>query len=204
MPDQGIDAIVDEVLSLYEKFGGEDYIGEPVSQIEHMCQCAQLAEKEGYDTEVILAAFFHDIGHLCEHITKVELMDGYGVVDHEKLGADYLRQKGFSEKIAKLVASHVEAKRYLTCRSPDYYEQLSPASKETLAFQGGVMTDAEAMAFESDPLAELYIRLRKWDEQAKQEHIPLPSLAHYRTLMQQHLAEQSKTTETDENSISNI
>ncbi len=31
---------VDEILSLYEKFGNEDYIGEPVSQIEHMCQCA--------------------------------------------------------------------------------------------------------------------------------------------------------------------
>ncbi|MBC7687664.1 MAG: phosphohydrolase, partial [Aquabacterium sp.] len=28
----------DEVLSLYQRFGGEDYIGEPVSQIEHMCQ----------------------------------------------------------------------------------------------------------------------------------------------------------------------
>ncbi|MBI2282618.1 MAG: HDIG domain-containing protein [Bacteroidetes bacterium] len=195
IPDQGIDSIVDEVISLYERFGGEDYIGEPVSQIEHMCQCAQLAEKEGYDTEVILAAFFHDIGHLCEHITEVELMDGYGVVDHEKLGADYLQKKGFSEKIAKLVASHVAAKRYLTRRYPDYYEQLSPASKETLVFQGGVMTEEEAITFESDPLAELYIRLRRWDEQAKQEHIPLPSLAHYRALMQQHLTEQSKTIE---------
>lgn len=195
IPDQGITAVVDEVLSLYEKFGGEDYIGEPVSQIEHMCQCAQLAEKDGYDTEVILAAFFHDIGHLCEHITEVEHMDGYGVVDHEKLGADYLRQKGFSEKIAQLVASHVAAKRYLTHRDPDYYAQLSPASKETLAFQGGVMTEEEALAFESDPLSGLYIQLRRWDEQAKQEHIPLPSLSHYRALMQQHLTEQRKTTE---------
>lgn len=194
-PDQEIDTVVEEVLSLYEKFGGEDYIGEPVSQIEHMCQCAQLAEKEGYDTEVILAAFFHDIGHLCEHISEVELMDGFGVMDHEKLGADYLRQKGFSEKITRLVASHVAAKRYLTCRYPDYYEQLSSASKETLAFQGGVMTEEEALAFESDPLADLYIRLRKWDEQAKQEHVPLPSLSHYRSLMQQHLTEQSKTIE---------
>lgn len=195
IPDQKIDTVVDEVISLYEKFGGEDYIGEPVSQIEHMCQCAQLAEKEGCDTEVILAAFFHDIGHLCEHITEVELMDGYGVVDHEKLGADYLRKKGFSERIAKLVASHVAAKRYLTRRYPDYYEQLSPASKETLAFQGGMMTEEEAGIFESDPLAEWYIRLRRWDEQAKQEHIPLPSLTHYRVLMQQHLAEQRKITE---------
>jgi 2-amino-1-hydroxyethylphosphonate dioxygenase (glycine-forming) len=47
--------IVDEVFSLYEKFGGADYIGEPVSQIEHMSQSAQLAINEGFDDEVVLA-----------------------------------------------------------------------------------------------------------------------------------------------------
>ena len=35
---------VDEIMRLYIKYGSEDYIGEPVSQIEHMCQCAQLAQ----------------------------------------------------------------------------------------------------------------------------------------------------------------
>src|SRR5215475_14746664 len=120
--------IADEIISLYEKYGDEDYIGEPVSQIEHMCQCAQLAEKEEFDSEVILAAFFHDIGHLCEHLVEVDHMENVGIVDHEKIGADYLRQKGFSEKIATLVESHVAAKRYLTYKYPAYYEKLSEAS----------------------------------------------------------------------------
>ena len=57
--------IVNEIFALYEKHGDEDYIGEPVSQLEHMSQAAALAEEEGYDDEVVLAAFFHDIGHLC-------------------------------------------------------------------------------------------------------------------------------------------
>lgn len=188
--DNQSNIIAEEIISLYAQFGNEDYIGEPVSQIEHMCQCAQLAEEEGYDTEVILAAFFHDIGHLCEHFMDVQNMDGYGVTDHEKLGADYLKQKGFSEKITKLVASHVSAKRYLTLRYPDYYEQLSPASKETLVFQGGIMSEEEATAFEIDPLADLYIRLRKWDEKAKEENKPLPPLQHYRELIEQHLTNQ--------------
>lgn len=178
---------VEEILSLYRNYGNADYIGEPVSQIEHMCQCAQMAEKEGYDMEVILAAFFHDIGHLCEHIMPSTDMDGYGIVDHEKLGADYIRSKGFSEKIARLVASHVAAKRYLTFRFPEYYEKLSEASKQTLVFQGGMMTEEEALAFETDPLSDLYISLRKWDEQAKEEHIPLPPLDHYKKMMEQHL-----------------
>src|SRR4051812_10353314 len=98
----------DLVLGLYSKYGGADYIGEPVSQLEHMCQCAMLAESEGYDDEVILAALFHDIGHFCEHFMQVKQMDNYGVVDHEGLGAEFLRKLHFSERIASLVQNHVE------------------------------------------------------------------------------------------------
>lgn len=185
-----IEQTIDEVISLYKDFGNEDYIGEPVSQIEHMCQCAQLAEAFGADEEVILAAFFHDIGHLCEFAfpeKNLQHMDGVGIVDHEKLGYTYLRSKGFSEKIAKLVQSHVEAKRYLTFKYPEYFNQLSEASIKTLAFQGGVMLQAEATAFESDPLYETYVQLRRWDEQAKETAKPLPSLDRYKQMMIAHL-----------------
>lgn len=187
MVKEQIHKTIDEILSLYRRFGGEDYIGEPVSQIEHMCQCAQLAEVGGFDNEVILAAFFHDIGHLLEHVMPAGQMDGFGVVDHEKLGAEYLRQKGFSGRICKLIASHVQAKRYLTHKYPEYFDQLSVASKRTLEFQGGVMNKEQAMEFEQDELHPLYIQLRRWDEQAKLEHIPLPSLEHYGKMMAEHL-----------------
>jgi phosphonate degradation associated HDIG domain protein len=172
---------------LYEKFGADDYIGEPVSQAEHMYQAAQLAEEEGYDHEVILAAFFHDIGHLCEHIMTVGHMDNYGVVDHEGLGANYLLEKGFSKKIAQLVQSHVAAKRYLTYKFPGYYNKLSQASKITLEKQGGKMTPDEARNFEIDPLHELFIKIREWDDQAKVENIPLPSLDKYKMMAVRHL-----------------
>jgi 2-amino-1-hydroxyethylphosphonate dioxygenase (glycine-forming) len=172
---------VDEIFALYERFGADDYIGEPVSQLEHMAQSAQLAEKEGYDEEVILAAFFHDIGHLCAS-AGTESMGGFGVKSHEKIGADYLRSKGFSERLAKLVESHVQAKRYLTFANPQYYARLSEASKRTLEFQGGPMTAQEAEAFAKDNLFELSIRMRQWDEMAKEEHIPVPGLAKYKQM----------------------
>lgn len=181
---------VEEIISLYKKFGNEDYIGEPVSQIEHMCQCAQLAEAAGADDEVILAAFFHDIGHLCEFAfpeKKLEHMDGVGMVDHEKLGYTYLISKGFSKKIAQLVQSHVQAKRYLTFKYPEYFEKLSEASIKTLAFQGGVMSLEEATVFESDPLSAMYVQLRRWDEQAKEISKPLPPLNNYKKMMLKHL-----------------
>ena len=166
--------VIAEVFGLYEQHGTADYIGEPVSQIEHMSQAAQWAMAEGFDDEVVLAAFFHDIGHLCGQ--GGANMGGYGVVSHERLGADYLRRVGFSERLARLVEYHVEAKRYLTFSQPDYYARLSEASRRTLAYQGGAMTPDEARAFEQDPLYAISLRLRHWDEQAKQAQVPVLDL----------------------------
>jgi len=179
--------IVDEVFALYEKHGDEDYIGEPVSQLEHMAQAAALAEEEGFEDEVVLAAFFHDIGHLCATNEEAVSMDGFGAMDHEKLGADYLRNKGFSERIATMVQSHVVAKRYLTYKYPEYYNQLSDASRATLEFQGGRMSAKEAIDFEQNPDAELFIRLRYWDDKAKETNKPAPDISHLKLLAISHL-----------------
>lgn len=166
--------VIAEVFGLYEQHGAADYIGEPVSQIEHMSQAAQLAMAEGFDDEVVLAAFFHDIGHICGQ--GGENMGGYGVVSHERLGADYLRRAGFSERMATLVEYHVQAKRYLTFSQPDYYARLSEASRRTLSYQGGVMSAEEARTFEQDPLCSISLRMRHWDEQAKEMHVPVLDL----------------------------
>jgi len=187
MPAQRIDAIIDDIFSLYEKHGAEEYAGEKVSQLEHMVQAAQLAMQEGYDDEVVLAAFLHDVGHLLPIHDESESMDGYGMMDHEKVGAEYLRRNGFSEKLCKLIASHVNAKRYLTYKSPDYYNQLSDASKKTLEYQGGRMEEAEAKQFEADPLFDLYIRMRRWDEAAKVQQQPLPDLLLFKEKATRHL-----------------
>ena len=180
-------AIATEIMDLYEKFGGENYSGERVTQLEHMVQAAQLADEQGFDSEVILAAFLHDVGHISAPAHDDNEMDGYGIRDHEAIGAAFLAAKGFSPKVSKLVASHVAAKRYLTRRDPVYYDQLSEASKRTLEFQGGRMSEEEADAFEKDPLFEEIIQMRRWDEQAKIENKPLPDLQQYKILMIDHL-----------------
>lgn len=179
--------IVDEVFELYSNYGQADYIGEPVSQIEHMSQSAQLAIASGCDDEVVLAAFFHDIGHICLMHQKPDKMGNFGVIRHERIGADYLRDKGFSEKIATLVENHVQAKRYLTFKYPDYYAQLSEASKQTLEHQGGKMSKEEVEAFEADDLFELSIQMRKWDELAKEINVPIIDLNLLKTKAINHL-----------------
>ncbi|MFM7852923.1 MAG: HD domain-containing protein [Flammeovirgaceae bacterium] len=176
MTDTEKKKIVEEVFSLYENLGQFEYVGEPVSLVEHMSQSAQLAMNDGHDDEVVLAAFFHDIGHMCALKSDNNAMGIYGVKSHEKVGADFLRAKGFPERIAQLVENHVQAKRYLTFKNPNYYNNLSEASRQTLEYQGGKMNESEANAFENNPLFELSILMRKWDEEAKQERKPLVNL----------------------------
>ena len=184
------DQIADEIITLYRKHGGEEYAGEKVSQLEHMAQSANLAAQQGFDDEVILAAFLHDIGHICVSAKVSETMEGFGIKDHEEIGATYLKQKGFSRRVVRLVESHVEAKRYLTYRYPEYYEKLSEASKKTLEYQGGKMVQEEAEAFQQYPLFDLIIKLRQWDEEAKVENMPVPDLEEYSKKIVQHLLKQ--------------
>ncbi len=180
----------DEIMTLFEEQGGHEYAGEKISQLEHMCQAAQMAIDEGQDDEVILAAFLHDIGHLLPQQDENESMNGFGVMDHEKMGAYYLSRLGFSEKICRLIASHVAAKRYLTYKYPEYYNQLSEASRHTLEFQGGKMNEIEAGIFEQDSYFQLYIQLRQWDEAAKVVDQPIPDLQLFRKKISKHLLKQ--------------
>lgn len=172
---------ITQLFALYEQHGDNEYIGEPVTILEHSVQSAQLAEAEGYDEEVILAALFHDIGHLMP-MSSHEDMAGLGHLSHEKVGSAYLTELGFSEKINFLVNAHVSAKRYLCFAKPDYYEKLSDASRQTLVFQGGVMNANEAKAFENHPLFDLSLRMRYWDEAAKETEQIMPDLVKYKQM----------------------
>jgi phosphonate degradation associated HDIG domain protein len=182
--------IANEIIQLYKQYGWSEYAGEKVTQLEHMVQAARLAEQQGYEEEVILAAFLHDIGHICVAAQEHNAMGGWGIKDHEEVGADFLRGKGFSKRLSHLVESHVEAKRYLTWKDPLYYEQLSKASKRTLEYQGGPMLTDEAIAFEQHSLFHLIIQMRHWDDVAKVEFLEVGELDRYREMIVRHLVEQ--------------
>ena len=73
-------------MSLYARGGSDDYLGEPVSQLQHAAQAADLAEAQGYGVDVICAAFLHDIGHLCGAATNAKRMGEFGIAHHEQIG----------------------------------------------------------------------------------------------------------------------
>lgn len=187
-----IDAAIEQITTLFALHGSEAYYGEPVTQHQHALQCAQLAEQAGADDETIIAAYLHDIGHLMPSESETDYMDELGRVDHERLGADFIRKLGFSEKVAILVANHVNAKRYLVAKNPTYGAELSEASKQTLALQGGPMTPVECMEFEQYPDFMSILRLRTWDEQAKITDLPTAGPSRYLDLCRKHLAHSTR------------
>ncbi|MBC9250872.1 phosphohydrolase [Pseudomonas alcaligenes] len=185
---------VGTLFALCRQQAGAGYIGEAVSQLEHMAQAAELAQAEGADEELVLAAFCHDVGHFCVPLTAGNSMAGLGRQGHERVGAHWLRGLGFSARLAGLVARHVHAKRYLCWRDADYLAGLSPASRQTLDWQGGPMMREEALAFETDPLFADSLRLRRWDEAAKVEGRPVIDLGPLQQLaLRVHLADGAAT-----------
>ena len=61
-------------------------------------------------------------------------MKRYGTYNHENIGADWLRNLGFSKKVCAIVRNHVKAKRYKCTINKEYYNKLSLASKATFEF----------------------------------------------------------------------
>lgn len=79
-----------------------------------------------YHQQVILGAFFHDIGHIVGELegAKQMMLEGknYGTSNHAALGAEYLKKRGFPPIVTEIVQFHVQAKRYLCYKDPDYYQ----------------------------------------------------------------------------------
>lgn len=118
------EVVTKEVFDLYRKYGDQDYIGEPVSQKEHMIQCAMLAEKEGYSDEVVLGVFLHDIGHLIGFHKALPCMGDVGTQAHEIVGEQFLKDLGFPDSVTSFVRGHVDAKRYLVYKYPYYHSEV--------------------------------------------------------------------------------
>jgi predicted HD phosphohydrolase len=180
---------VDKIFYYYENFGERDYIGEPVTQIEHMVQGAMFAEQDRRKPEIILAMFLHDIGHLLELELEdsKEKMGDLGVMNHEGKGRKFLEDMGVPYPIPNLVENHVKVKKYLVGKNPEYYQKLSDASKQTLVYQGGPMSSEEIESFESDPLFSDSLLVREYDEMSKVPNIKFKSLDFYRGFLTSYL-----------------
>jgi gamma-butyrobetaine dioxygenase len=169
----GADA-VDEILALYLLRGAEHY-DEAVSQTSHAVQCALLAERAGATPALVAAALLHDIGHLVGRRRAGD--DRHEVVGARRLG------RAFGPDVTGPIAGHVAAKRYLCAVDPLYRAWLSEGSERSLVLQGGPMSAEEVRRFEADGAGADAVRLRRWDDEAKDTGARVPPIDAYRDLL---------------------
>jgi predicted HD phosphohydrolase len=157
------------LFAMFEKHGLADYIGEPISITEHSVQAAVMARERGESSMVQVACLLHDVGHLAGLEAGLPpAMDGCGTEGHEGIGASFLGSLGLPDSVSFLVSQHVAAKRYKCARNPEYYERLSEASKTTLRHQGGPFTEEECVVAEASEWWPHVLRMRAYDEAAKE------------------------------------
>jgi len=145
-----------------------------LTELDHALQCAaRLRRDRPDDVELQIAGLVHDLAHP---------WDGAGQTDHARLGAAAVRGI-LGERVAELIAGHVDAKRYLVAVAPAYRARLSADSVATLEAQGGPLPPEEAALFASRPERRGLISLRLADDDAKDPGAVVPGLAEWRTAL---------------------
>jgi [1-hydroxy-2-(trimethylamino)ethyl]phosphonate dioxygenase len=180
-------SVVDEICQLFATRGHDAYVGEPVSQLEHALQAAYHAQQAGATDALVVAALLHDVGHLVHKLPEDAADHGVDT-RHEKLGQAWLARHCGPE-VTEPIRLHVAAKRYLCATDEQYQAQLSAASIQSLALQGGPFNADERRQFEQNPWYRDSVTLRRWDDRAKVPGMDVPGLDHYRPRLARVLTE---------------
>ncbi len=162
---QGAALGVDEIVAVLAS--GADWPlgpGVAVTQLEHALQtAAALRRDEPDDDELAVAGLVHDLG---------QLLAGARDKTHAADGAAAVRVV-LGERVAGIVALHVEAKRYLVAVDGNYTARLAGDSVVSLGRQGGALDGAGAAAFLRRPWAADAVTLRRADDGGKADGLGL-------------------------------
>ena len=166
-----------KIETLFAQHGTRQYSGEPVTQLQHALQTAWFAEQDNANDELVTASLLHDLGHMLNDQGETPTLRGVDDV-HQYFALPFLRGV-FPETVLNAIKLHVDAKRYLCGINDGYWEALSEDSKRSLQLQGGIYSTKECEVFIAQAGAADAIRLRQWDDRAKQADSITPTLAHF-------------------------
>ena len=171
------DPLRQELLEIFVGRATRRYGLSDINQLQHALQSAALGEADDAPPATVLASLLHDVGHMIHDLGEDPASRGLDDV-HEQLGAKWLADR-FGPDVSEPVRLHVTAKRYLCTVEPDYFSKLTPDSVRSLALQGGPMSPDEVEAFRATPFHAEAVRLRRYDEGAKDPRAQTPDFDHY-------------------------
>jgi predicted HD phosphohydrolase len=183
--------MADRLTEAMTRSAARQYGQERVDELAHALQCADLADAAGADEELVLACLLHDVGRYAvaqdgiSDTLEPSVARAWMGRGHHEAGADLVAPY-VSERVAFLIRSHTEAKRYLCTTEPGYYESLSAGSKHTLALQGNLMTAEEVARASRQAWWSEAVRLRRWDDAAKVVGRSTRELAAWEPLLRKH------------------
>jgi phosphonate degradation associated HDIG domain protein len=187
--------VINHILNAFRQRGDEKYADEGVSQAQHALQTAMLARSHQAPDSLVVAALLHDLGHILSDQDLPESCHENLDDKHEELGFAFLTQH-FDAEITDPIRMHVAAKRYLCTIEPDYRQRLSPTSLKSYFDQGGEMNVAEKLAFESEPHFSAAVRLRRWDDLAKDPNATTPDIEFFVPMLEQLVRPTTKAANT--------
>lgn len=150
--------------------------GQSVTQLEHALQtAAQLRRDRPDDEELAVAGLVHDLG---------QLLPGARDETHALDGSLAVRD-ALGERVAGIVALHVEAKRYLVATDGNYKERLGDDSVASLGRQGGALMPGDAAEFVAKLWAQDALILRRADDNGKAGGMGVEGLAEWVPILRQ-------------------
>ncbi len=176
------DNVVAFLQDIFERRGGEEYLGEPVTMAQHMLQGATLAQQNGEPDVLVVATLLHDIGHFTSEFGTFSMNDTEDKL-HEEAGAEVLHSL-FPALVIDCVRYHVAAKRYLCATDKGYFNKLSAASVHSLNLQGGPMSPAEVAQFEQLENLSQIVAVRHYDDRGKHPDMTTPSFSEFMPVIQ--------------------
>ncbi|MBI2735356.1 MAG: metal-dependent phosphohydrolase [Rhodospirillales bacterium] len=171
------DPLRQELLDIFVGRATRRYGLSAINQLQHALQSAAHAEADDAPSATVLASLLHDVGHMIHQLGEDPASRGVDDV-HEELGAKWLAER-FGPAVSEPVRLHVAAKRYLCTVESDYFGKLAPDSVRSLKLQGGLMSADEIEVFRANPHHAEAVRLRRYDEAAKDPRAKTPDFDHY-------------------------
>lgn len=166
----GAYAVFNEFTQLYQQYGGDKYmIDEDITQRSHVLQAAHFSRMAGAPENVVIGLLLHDVGQIVDQskVGQTETLHH----DHDTLGAQWAKEKGFPEQVVQWIGFHTLAKLVLCDQDNEYYAHLSSASKKSYEIQRDKYSKEhpEAVdAFLSSRYLMDHLTARRCDDMAKQ------------------------------------